>query len=361
MPNAPGWKPGTPTPPDPLAGREDDPNIDAIFRAAVSDLTTAAAAGIPPTFGKRKDEYLPFLVIRSNPGDRGNRPIGGVSWESPDIFIAPDLDAASAPQIPPTLAGLAKAGVPNTLWAHVWNVGRGLAVNARVEFYWFEPTAAPDASNAHLIGVAHVDLGDRFSGRSHTIVKCPTTWIPQYLNGGHECLIVRLFEPMLDALGPDPWASWDDRHVGQRNITVVDAASPAAIALPLRLGCATGPGPATIEVTTARASDVPWLGLLQAEGKVLADADAVEETYGLTYPTGLRSAIDRGQLAGLDPRAAKPFLRSKIDFTRGCDEVETMFYLRVDGLRPGQCRIYRVRQVVGGRTLSGYTVVARHP
>ena len=35
------------------------------------------------------------------------------------------------------------------------------------------------------IGVEHVDLGDRTSGKAHTIVKCPISWVPSFINGGH--------------------------------------------------------------------------------------------------------------------------------------------------------------------------------
>ena len=63
------------------------------------------------------------------------------------------------------------------------------------------------------------------------------------MNNGHECLVVRAFEPLLDAVSPDQFSPGADRHVGQRNIAVVQAASPASIDLVLDLGWQ--PKPAT--------------------------------------------------------------------------------------------------------------------
>jgi hypothetical protein len=356
---APSWRPGIPTPPDPLAGLANDPNADGPFQQAANQITTAAAAGAPPVLGPRKNEYLPFLVVRAFPGDRGSRPIAGVTWESPDIFVAPNLDASAAPPLPTTLGGVAAAGAPNTLWAHIWNVGRAPVVNARVEFYWYEPTIAPDATSAHLIGAAHVDLGDRFSGRAHTIVKCPNTWVAEYRNGGHECLIVRCFEPMLDALGPNQWSSAEDRHVGQRNISVIDTHSPAILQLPLRLGCATGPGPARIEVTPLSSKGLSWLSLYSLNGEPLRDAESVQEIVGLMYPTPVRDPANRLPQLDFDARSASGILRSRIDFVRGCDELETVLFIKAEGLKHAECRVYRVKQTVDGRLVSGYTVLVR--
>ncbi len=43
-----------------------------------------------------------------------------------------------------------------------------------------------------------------------------------------------------------------------------------------------------------------------------------------------------------------------------CDELEALFYMHVDGLRPKECRAYRISQTVGGKMVGGYTVIARH-
>jgi hypothetical protein len=43
-------------------------------------------------------------------------------------------------------------------------------------------------------------------------------------NGGHECLVVRV-SGLGDPIGNNPWAPWGNRHVAQRNVSVVAAAA----------------------------------------------------------------------------------------------------------------------------------------
>lgn len=359
-PAAPGWRPGDRPLPDPLAGATDENDLHHKFQAAVIDLISGGGHGQEPKFGPRKDEYLPYLVIRAYAGDRGARPTTGAFWESPDVFVAPDLDANSAPALPTTTGNIAHAGAPNTLWAHVWNLGNAPVFNARVEFYWCNPSLGLDESNTHLIGVAYVDLDHKSSGRAHAVVKCPTTWVPTFVNGGHECLIVRCFEPLTDSVPLDQMSAWDDRHVAQRNLAVINASSPAELQLPLTLGCATAQGPATVEVIPVQVADLRWLSVLT--GRVdsgLKDAKTARQIVGLTHPTLLRPPEQRQEMRGLSRDAANMVLQGRIEFQRGCDEQETVFYMRVDGLKAHECCIYRIVQKAGGRIVGGYTVIAR--
>ena len=68
------------------------------------------------------DRFLPYLLIRSTTGDLGNRPINNLFWESPDIWTAAG-DPSSSPEVPPNPGGIAIANTPNTLYAHVRNIG----------------------------------------------------------------------------------------------------------------------------------------------------------------------------------------------------------------------------------------------
>jgi hypothetical protein len=361
-PPPPGWRPGDKPADNPLAGATDADDLQRRFGIAVIDILREGSSTRGPRFGPRKNEYLPYLVVRANAGDRGARPLpdGTTYWESPDIFIAPDLAASAAPVLPTTTGALAKAGVPNTLWAHVWNLGQAPVYNARVEFYWFNPGLSFDDSAAHLIGVAYVDLGSRQSGRAHTIVKCPKTWVPTFVNNGHECLIVRCFDPLTDPLGSTRWFAAADRHVAQRNLTVINASSPAALQLPLRLGCGAPPGPATVEVAPVKVDNVRWLSLLAGNrGTHFRDAANFQEVVGLMHPTPLQPEVARLRLSHLSRNSLGRLLQRRIEFERGCDELEVVFYVDVEGLQAGECRIYRIQQIIAGKVVGGYTVIAR--
>ncbi|MDQ1710138.1 MAG: hypothetical protein QOG49_1523, partial [Frankiaceae bacterium] len=166
-------------------------------------LTPGNFGGKPPNEwpGQRADLYLPFLFMRANPGDLGARPVVGPFWESPDVLLLAGADPAFAPKIPPQLGQTALSGQPNTVYAHVWNFGLAQAPNVVVEFYWCDPSLGIGPGGAHLIGATTVALGARGSGRSHAVVKCPTAWVPTFVNGGHECLVVRIWDETSDGIG----------------------------------------------------------------------------------------------------------------------------------------------------------------
>jgi hypothetical protein len=281
-------------------------------------------------------------------------------WHSPDVFVAPNLEASTAPPTPSTRGHVAQAGVPNTLWAHVWNLGRAPVYNARVEFYWFNPSLSFNQEAANLIGVTHVDLGNRTSGNAHRIVKCPVSWIPTFVNHGHECLVVRVFEPLTDPLTQYQWDARNDRHIGQRNITVVDASSPAALELHLRLGCGVPPGPAQLHVQEVKPEELGWLSVLAGKRQHgYRSARDVKEVIGFSYPTLVRPNSDKATFKDIGPDVASRLLHRNLSFERGCDELEVLFYMHVDGLKSGECKVYHIAQSVDGKLTGGYTVIAR--
>ena len=325
-----------------------------------------------PTFGPRKDEYLPFLFMRASSGDIGNRPLTGVFWESPDIYVLSDVRAEAAPLQPPSLGGVAKAQRPNTLYAHVWNSGKAPARRVRVEFYWFNPTLGISRSDANFIGATTLDLGNRFSllpawkeatgpaGKyltrgAHAIVKCPVTWVPEYVNGGHECLVVRVTEPMFDALPPDQFSAVADRRVGQRNIAVVPSASPAAIDLSLQLGYLPYEAEAEVDVELADPMSMEWLKLYTGR----PDIDLRLPARPVT--TGMLPASPRGSrpqpISDLPPEHRGHLLLPRERFKRGCDPLEMPFHASIDDIKPGEVQVVRVRQRVEGMVVGGYSVV----
>jgi hypothetical protein len=134
-------------------------------------------------------------------------------WTEP---VTPSQDSDTAPLNPPTLGGVAQANVPNTLYAHVWNLGIAPAYRVRVEFYWFNPSLGISRADANLVGAAWVDLANRFTlypkwvevKESYRYLAEPRVprgrtlspeLDPHFREQGHECLVVRVFEPLLDS------------------------------------------------------------------------------------------------------------------------------------------------------------------
>jgi hypothetical protein len=325
-----------------------------------------------PTFGPRKNEFLPIVHIRTAAGDRGARKFNGAFWESPDIYVTPGQDAASAPLAPSTLGGLAKANAPNTLYAHVWNLGKAPAYRVRVEFYWFNPTLRISYESRNLIGTAWIDLGNRFanypkwtrvdspsgsylSRGCHAIVRCPGTWVPDFVNNGHECLVVRASEPFFDAVAKEQFSAAADRHVAQRNIAVVRSASPAAIDLALNLGYLPQPAEAQIDVTVDAPASMEWLKLYT--GKVDPGLRSPHEAVvsGLLPAALVGGRVQR--ISDLPFKNRHVLLQSNERISRGCEPINIGFHASSMDLHNKEAQVLRVRQRVNGEVIGGYSIV----
>jgi len=211
-----------------IANHSEQKNVQDIKKSLLDQVKQYNEGRLPSHKDEkpgRKDRFLPYLLVRSMVGDRGSRPYNAVFWESPDIWTAsggPD----TSPEIPATIGGNVKAGEPNTLYAHVWNLGNAPVGGVRVEFYWFNPSMAIDGTHANLIGLSYVDLGPKTSPDCHKLVKCSKPWIPIFENNGHECLVVRV-SSVGDPIGAAEWSPYENRHVAQRNISVMQENSDA--------------------------------------------------------------------------------------------------------------------------------------
>lgn len=308
--------------------------------------------------GDRADLYLPFLFMRANAGDLGARPVVGPFWESPDILLLAGADPATAPPVPPELGQTALAGKPNTLYAHVWNFGLAAAPNVVVEFYWCDPTLGIGPAGAHLVGVTMVSLGARGSGRAHAVVKCPQAWFPTFVNGGHECLVVRVWDETSDGLGTPPWDAALNRHVAQRNIHVAavgeafraaaaDAGAPLLLPAPLTpLTLKVGPlygEPAQVRVSRAAPHEMPWLQL-RTGTRGLFPAQAVPTgAVLLGSPTSVGGGLGGGGMA------------RQHDVTQ--DDQQVALTTTDAAPDPGEAHVYRVTASQQGEVFGGYTVV----
>ncbi|GAC1421882.1 MAG: hypothetical protein NVSMB5_15240 [Candidatus Velthaea sp.] len=325
-----------------------------------------------PTFGKRVDEFLPLLVIRANPGDLGARAIGNPFWESPDIFVLPNVAPDAAPLVPVTAGAVAQAAAANTVYAHIWNLGRAEAYRARVEFYWFNPSLGISRADSHFIGATWVTLKDRsvlyddwqdvdegysrYASRgSHVIVKCPVTWVPVFENNGHECLVVRVFEPIFDAVSPDQFSAAADRHIAQRNIAVQLSHSPAEVNLNLELGSPTHPGETEIEVVIEPPSSMDWLALYVDQPAPKLVVPIAPTIAGFLPPSIVGTpAID---LKKVPPQCRDELLRPRMRFRRTCEPLQIPFHASCAKLRRGEAQVLRLHQKFEGVVTGGYTVV----
>jgi hypothetical protein len=279
--------------------------------------------------------WLPYMFIRAYPGDTGTRPVTGVFWESPDVYVVPALAPQNAPNVPSQLGQVALANRDNTVYAHVWNLGRAPARAVVVQFYWCNPTLGFNPVGATLIGTAFTTLGARGSGQSHAVVKCPATWVPTFVNGGHECLLVRTWDVAADPLTTPEWDASQNRHLGQRNIHVVAPGQSMSQQLTLAVGPLFGQ-PAQVTVARADPTSMPWLQLhSMARGVFPSLAPpsglvAVGTPGGLLDQTGLAVTAD-GQQVALGSSDAPP--------------------------PPGTAHVYRVTATQSDQIVGGYSVV----
>jgi hypothetical protein len=279
--------------------------------------------------------WLPYLLLRAFPGDTGARPVSGVFWESPDVYILAGVAPKAAPDIPAQLGQVALAGQDNTVYGHVWNLGRGMAREVAVEFYWCNPTLGFNPVGATLIGTTYTVLGARGSGFCHQVVKCPTSWVPTFVNGGHECLLIRAWDVASDPLTTPEWDASQNRHLGQRNIHVVPAGQTMSSPVQLNVGPLFGQA-AQIAVARAQPHTMPWLQLHSMTRGAFPAGAAATGMVGVGPPGGLLdqyaiTVFDEGQPIAFGASDAPP--------------------------TPGTAHVYRVTASQNSQVFGGYSVV----
>ncbi|MGI3782552.1 MAG: hypothetical protein ACRYG2_17455, partial [Janthinobacterium lividum] len=195
-----------------------------------SDDVKNAAEGLIKGIGgdrrPRREDVYPYLLIRAHsPGDRAVRPTWPSipCWESPDILL---MDAAdTGPFSPSRLVVSPTAGRRYRVFVRIWNLGLFPAVGVLVGAWYVDPgffggDPGNPAYQPQPIGtVAVPQLEDRTKPGAMQVVELDQTWdIPSELTG-HECLMATVSCPL---------DTWDgvldanhDRHVGQRNLTVL--------------------------------------------------------------------------------------------------------------------------------------------
>lgn len=339
----------------------------------------------------RKDRFMPLLLVRSAVGDHGHRPFPGVFWESPDIWVAAG-DPSTTPATPSSPGGNVTAGQPNTLYAHVWNLGKGPIGAAIVEFFWFDPSLGIDGAHAHLIGRTRVDLGPRNSPTCHKLVKCPRAWVPVMANGGHECLVIRV-HGVGDDIDPASWSPVTDRHVAQRNMSVVAAATASTLITSLAKSLKPG---GTLQLVQVGAREAPPLVLidrklrvdprvhthllaeLTPDGKLHVPATTVGLSAGTATvgragvfdaPTAARQPFDVARVVPstlIDsvrqptPAVAATPVHALLDYHRTLPVDLKKLLVRLGPPHAGQGQVLRIANVDDkGELIGGYTMVIR--
>ena len=155
---------------------------------------------------ERKPRFKVELLCRTFVGDNGVRPLSNiVFWESPDIVI-------EGPSGDPDIA---TPGQVNTVKVHVWNLGLADCWGAHVDLYWCNPSVGINPAVANPIGSKVITL----AAGQHIAVSFD--WTPVLVNQGHECLVAQVYDPISDPVVA-PFNPVQDRHIGQRNISVVE-------------------------------------------------------------------------------------------------------------------------------------------
>jgi hypothetical protein len=208
-------EPSTPDFPEENPGWEPDPRVADPWRKLISQYGGEHRPN--------REDVLPYLLIRAfAPGDRAKRPIWPPqpSWLSPDILLIP-ASWSGAFRADKVVAS-PTAGRTYRVFVHVWNLGLLAAAGVHVRAWHVNPGffgGTPGTYTPELIGGAFVDLEPRGVQGAHRVVEMLPPWpIPTNLTG-HECLL---------AAADCPADRWDgvldanaDRHVGQRNLTIM--------------------------------------------------------------------------------------------------------------------------------------------
>jgi len=210
-------------------GHTDPPSGDLAPGWTPNDDVTHEAEELIKELGREhrphREDVYPYLMVRAfSPGDRGARPTwpSVPCWESPDILL---IDASyTGPFTLSQLVASPTAGRRYRVFVRVWNLGLLPAVGVHVRAWYVNPgffggDPTNPAYQPILIGGTMVNLDDRKRPGAMQVVELDHTWdIPANLTG-HECLMASASCPL------DQWSGAldanNDRHVGQRNLTIL--------------------------------------------------------------------------------------------------------------------------------------------
>jgi hypothetical protein len=160
---------------------------------------------------------------------------------------------------------------------------------------------------------------------------------------------------MMDSIPADQFSAPTDRHIGQRNIAVVQAASPASVDLPIDLGYPDAPAGAELELQLDPPTAMEWLKVFTGRPDPGLVVPAQPVVAGFLPPSLPESR--RLVLGNLPAEAVGQLLRPREKFERGCCPLRVHFHASVGDMKKGEAQVVRLRQRVDGELVGGYSVV----
>ena len=200
-----------------------------------------------------------------------------------------------------------------------------------------------------------VELNSTYPSSSfaHKLVKRPSSWIATYLNSGHECLVVRISQSVMDPLSNPPWEAARNRHIGQRNIHVMtDAEAAAKPTIGIEVGPTFGQQ-AQVAVERASTDTMPWLHLVtNSRTNILANAKITGDV-GITAPVVVGTQLPN--LGQGDPRGSGMIGDS---YTVNGDGMKVDFVATDGDPGQGHAHVYRISTAQIGQTFVVVTLLS---
>lgn len=159
--------------------------------------------------------------------------------------------------------------------------------------------------------------------------------------------MVRVFDPVLDGVSPLQFHAGDDRHVAQHNLMIAQAHSPVSVDIDLDLGYPAAQTMAELVVEPLDPASINWLQLYAWQRNYKFNRPSIPITAGFSAPY---------LAAGAKGPPTKQF-RPKVSFKQTCAPLKVHFHASADNLNPDDAQVLRLRHIVGGKTVGGYTVV----
>ncbi|WP_143075989.1 hypothetical protein [Stigmatella erecta] len=260
------------------------------------------------------------------------------------------------------------AGQPVRVFARIRNRGTLPAFPTRVSFAFVDASLGIAWSAPRLIGETGTDVPPNQLGPGVKDVECPEPWVPG-ASSTHACLLVMCDEVLMDHPAV-PWSAGFDRHVAQRNVTILPAGPGKTLAFRLQFATVLSEGAAVrfaAQAAWVKAPD-PEQALRYVPGReeprgelqgTLLDTDVLRETVRPGRIEAL-GEVKQGPLELKSPTSRElpafvpvgPRLESQPRELRGMD-VDITVPMRVEA----PYLLVRLAQVEDAHVTGGYTVL----